>query len=204
MKNLSLLLVLQLASFQLWSQLMVTPIAGANITKVHFTEGPFESNPALRYFIGFQTSYQLSEKFSAGLGLQYATKGYTESTDKPALQSDARLQYVELVPFAAYRLNRHLGLMAGGGIGLLSNESYLEINDWIEPSFDIAETLDLYVLFGARYYYGKAFLSLTFNHSVSSVLDYKLLEGGGSIKDGKTYSQVLSLGVGYHFNLIKK
>lgn len=204
MKNLSLLLVLQLVSFQLWSQLMVTPIAGANITKVHFTEGPFESNPALRYFVGFQTSYQLSEKFSAGLGLQYATKGYTESTDKPTLQSDARLQYFELVPFAEYRLNRHLGLMAGGGVGILASESYREINDWIEPFFDIAETVDVYMLVGTRYYFGKAFLSLTFNHSVSSVLDYKLLEGGGSIKDGKTFNQVLSLGVGYNFHLIKK
>lgn len=204
MKKIALLFLLQFLALQTWSQLSLSPVAAANISKVRFTEGPFESVFAMRYAVGAQFAYQISEKLSAGLGLQYSTKGYSENTEQNTLLPDARYQYIELVPFAEYRPIQQFGIVAGGGVGFLSNESYRESDKWVEPNFDLAEKKDIYLLLGARYYFGKAFLSISFSHSVSSVLDYRLSDISSIDKSGKAYSQVVSIGLGYKFHIVNK
>lgn len=203
MKKIALLFLLTWPVAQLFSQLSVSPIAGANITKVRFTEGPFKSDVALWYLIGMQAAYGISERVSGGLGLHYSVKGYNEDGKGPTLLSKSRLQYMEAVPFLEFRTMPSLGLLAGVGVGYLANESYKENGDWHEPAFELAEKWDISAMLGARYYFNHAFLALTLNHSIASVLDYRYIDNEGELA-GKTYNQVLMFAVGYNFHLKKK
>lgn len=110
---------------------------------------------------------------------------------------------MEAMPFVEFRPVPSLGFIAGVGFGYLANESYKENGEWHEPAFELAEKWDISAMLGARYYFNQAFLTLTFNHSMASVLDYMYIDTASEVA-GKTYNQVLMFGVGYNFHLKKK
>ena len=207
MKKLAFFLIALSATVSLHAQFTISPTAGGSLATVHYNfPEEFKTQPVYRYFAGIQSSYSFSEKFSTGIGLQYATKGYETDAANPVWNSEAKFKYLEIMPFAEYKILRPVGLIAGGSIGLLLDEKYKGANGgWNSPIIDIANPVDISGTVGLKFYLNELFLSLMFNRSLVSASDLNYTdENGEPIGNAKQFNQSLSLGVGYNFHLKKK
>jgi len=206
MKKLVFCLFALTVVISLSAQVAVSPILGVSINNVkHTFPENFNTKSVLRHFMGVQGSFGFSEKFSVGLGLQYATKGY-ESNTNSIWRTEALFKYLEFMPYTEYKPIRFVGIMAGAGVGLLLDEKYRASNGpWNSSGFNLLKPVDISGTVGLRFYLSKLFLGLMFNRSVASSSDINYTdENGNPIGNAKEYHQSLSLGVGYNFHLKKK
>ncbi len=207
MKKIAFYLFALCASFSLHAQFTISPTAGGSLTTVNYNfPEEFKTQIVYRYFAGVQSSYSFSEKFSTGIGLQYATKGYETDAANPIWNSEAKFKYLEIMPFVEYRIFRPIGLIAGGSIGLLLDEKYKSAQtDWGSPIIDTVNPLDISGSIGFKVYLHEIFVSLIYNNSLVSTSSIHYTdEQGVEVGVGKQYNQSLSIGVGYNFHLKSK
>lgn len=194
-------------SVALSAQFQIAPIGGLNLSSVRTVEAQnLKTGNSKGYYLGVQPSFAFSEKFSLGMGLQYATKGvdwgYTDSEELMGW----RTSYVEAIPQVEFRLIPVLGVFAGGSIGYLIDEKVIVDGKKGTPVIDLAEKTDLGATVGFRFYTKQVFINLAVCHSIRPISEINFTNENGEPIDGagKQYNQTVSLGVGYNFQFSKK
>lgn len=205
MKKIALILIGLSASIGLFAQFTISPVFGANFSKLNVNKFKDDIEPGLRYYVGVQGKYDISSKFSTGLGLQYTVKGYNTNAVDTGFIASAWLNYFDIAPFLEFHPITHLSFSAGGSLGFNIHEEYNIIGEKDRRNLTLNKQLDISAFIGARYYFDRFFVSVQYNNSVVPISDVAYTdENGNQIGGGKEYNQNLQLGVGYNFHLKKK
>lgn len=206
MKIITLSTLLFAISFSLNAQFAIAPIAGLNISDLKTVNtAVFETSPVMRHYVGIQPRWAFSEKFNAGMGLQYATKGFIYGAINSKYETAWKTQYIDFMPFAEYKPLSTLGLYAGGYFGLLLDEKFNSDNKWTTPKYGYVDNTDVGGIIGVRLYAKNAFFNLSYSRSIVPVSETNYTdESGETIENVKQFNQALSLGAGYYFQFEKK
>ncbi|MBI1226887.1 MAG: outer membrane beta-barrel protein [Bacteroidetes bacterium] len=207
MKKLAFFLTLSLFSIRSFSQLSFSPLVAANFSKASTNKSEFSTSRVLRYTVGIQSSYHINDEISAGLGLQFSTKGYEDNAGAYRLAEAAKFQYFEANPFFEYRPIKFLGVVVGGNVAYLNSLEYKYIGEWQKPvkGHLYSENWDVQIAGGLKYYWGDAFVSLLFSQSILPFEKIFFTDANGITTSSlKEYHQSISLGVGYNLHLKKK
>ena len=200
-------LLLLLTLNQLSAQFTVGIHGGVNAsaTKIH---GPLnalfpESEARVHYFAGINTAYQLCNKWSAGLDLDFAVRGvgYEVSGDADATEvSNSRRKNLDVTPKVSYQLFKNLNLDLGIYYSfLLRHEVQIrDSNDWIEPFATYYANTDVGLAPGLRYQIGRFSLLASGQLGLKKIASFTYTsENGEEIGERHEKNRSLQIGLGY-------
>ena len=162
-----------------------------------------DQDARVHYFAGINTTYQLCNKWSAGLDVDYAVRGVgyqvTGNPDENAV-SNSRRKNLDVTPKVSYQLFKNLDLNFGIYCSLLLRHGVQigNSNDWIEPFATYYSKTDFGLAPGLRYQIGR------FSVLASGQLGLKKIasitytsENGEEIDEVHEKNRALQIGVGY-------
>lgn len=162
------------------------------------------SDALIFYYVEFRPTYQFSDKFSIGLGVQYSAKSYDIDTEvfqrfPPAI----RHNYFDILPQIEYRPIKALGLVTGINLGYpLSSQIRVNNTDW-EPSAKVRNAfshLDVGVLIGFRVYIKQFYLTAHYNHGLKDDTIIIFTDANGARLTNQSL-QTFQVGIGYLLDL---
>ncbi len=172
--------------------------AGMNFSNAKFEN--FESDFALRYHIGFLTSFSLNDHLALLTELQYSQKGWNIPDDFYNKDVSITLHYVSLPILLHHTWNERFTLGAGTEISYnLGTQRKPTIDGWV----DFYEPWDIGVLASMSYRIRPSLaVELRYVHGLSVLFKGDLRDPNnvplGSYKEGK--NRIIQVGMVYYFN----
>lgn len=169
--------------------------AGMNITNAKFEN--FESNVALRYHIGFLSSFKLSNQLALQTELLYSQKGWNVPDDFYNYNKDVSitLHYISLPVLLHYTWNERFALGAGTEVSYnLRTQRKPSIEGWV----DLYEPWDIGLLASMSYRLRPSLAAeLRYVYGLSALFELELRDPNnvplGSFKEGKNRTLQVSL-----------
>jgi hypothetical protein len=192
---------------QLSAQFTIGVHGGVNASTIK-THGPVtafypEPEAQVHYFAGINTAYQLCNKWSAGLDVDYAVRGVgyevTGDADANAL-SNSRRKNLDITPKVSYQLFKNLDLNFGVYCSFLQRHEVQigDSDDWIEPFATYYSKTDVGLAPGLRYQIGRFSLLASGQLGLKKIAAISFTgENGEEIGGRHEKNRALQIGLGY-------
>ncbi len=201
----SLLLLLTLN--QLSAQITIGVHGGVNASTVKI-HGPVtalfpEPEARVHYFAGINTAYQLCNKWSAGLDLDFGVRGvgydvYGNADEYAA--SNYRRKNLDFTPKVSYQLFKNLDLNFGVYCSFLQRQEIQlgDSKDWTEQFAIYYSKTDFGLAPGLRYQIGRFSLLASGQLGLKKIASITFSGGNGEEIDERTEkNRALQIGLGY-------
>lgn len=179
-----------------------------------------DPKPVVRFHLGLQADYTLSEKFSLSAGIQYSTKGARYKGDVPYYSPEAggliilpvvykkRLGYIDVPILANYRLSDAFDVSLGVQPSILvsakirNDENAQKAYNLPkkEDARDSYKTFDVAILIGPRYRINERIsLQLLYNHGLIKIAHDETYDyhTGTAGQDYKVLNRAIKFSVAY-------
>jgi len=201
----SLLLLLTLNQLSAQFTIGVHGGINASTTKTHGRTTALypEQEGRVHYFAGINTAYQLCNKWSAGLDVDFAVRGvgYERTGGVDGNEwSNSRRKNLDFTPKVSYQLFKNLDLNLGVYCSFLQRHEVQIGNsdDWIEPFFTYYSKTDFGLAPGLRFHVGRFSLLASGQIGLKKIAEIEFTnEYGERIDDVHEKNRALQIGLGY-------
>jgi hypothetical protein len=226
MKNVLFIMLMICISVDVCGQWKFSAIGGSTLANFGGADkkewGGTNTNPkaVMRFHLGLQAEYTLSDKFSLSAGIQYSAKGARYKGDVPYYSPETggltvlpvvykkRLAYIDVPILVNYRLSDQFDILLGVQPSILlsakirNDENAQKAYNLPkkEDARDSYKTFDVAVLIGPRYRINeRMYFQLLYNHGLTKIAHEETYDyhTGTTGQDYKVMNRVLKFSVAY-------
>ncbi len=178
--------------------------AGVSLNSAYLKSVPGTNTPnpgnILLYFAGVVGEYTLSQKWAAGLGVQYALRG---SRYDVGMRSSGiggfRRENLDFLPRVSFRILRNTDLLAGAYYSLLLDETiaYGGSDAWGPPIHSVYSKTDAGLAPGLRFQFSRWSVQAQAQIGLKDISTLEFIDESGNLRTTAERNLSFQLGAGY-------
>ncbi len=186
------------------AQLHFGVLAGGNLNYVHVKDASSGVSPDIEsrfyYFAGVAGEYMFSEKWGAGLDVQYAVHGTGyDASERPNAIESFRRKNIDLIPRVSFRVLKNTDLLVGAYYSFLLHEAFKfeGVNTWVFPYYSIYSKTDVGLAPGLRYQIGRWSVQAQAQIGLKDISTVEYTDANGASFESTEQNRSFQLGIGY-------